>query len=160
MSTLDKFKVSSEDKSIPKYKKATIYFALIRLHHKIRTACFCMTKVDRREYGEPLKKAVADCIKDFVVAYDFEAERPRYYMKLVADLHYLTVIVDEIDAYKVLRVPAKDVMDIVSGTRTEGWTNKPEKVILQIYEEIGKIDEGISKWRSTAMRSCSSSNSD
>lgn len=154
MSALDKFEYDKNDKSIPKYRKATIYYGLIRLHHKIRSMCFCMSKTDRIEYGRDLKKSIAECIKDFVIAFDFESERPLYYMKLVADFHYLTTLVDEIDTYRILRIPHTDIRN---GTNTKDLIKKPEKLILQVYEEIGKIDEDISKWRNSAMRICSSS---
>lgn len=112
-----------------------------------------MTKVDRQIYGNQALQLATQCVIDFCIAYDFYEERPRYYMKLVGDFHALWSVVDEIDKFHLLKTPKGDLTTGKDGTLTSDLVRRSDKLLLQIFEEIGKIDEDISKWRSVALRS-------
>ena len=137
---------AKENFTVPKYQLATIYKGIQRLSRLIRKYYFYMTQADRIVYYDDLKLAIHECKRDFCIAFDFQDERPHWYMKLVGDFHCLMSLVDEIRDEGVLRNPSP------KGTNTE-LPKTSEKLILRTYEEIGKIDEDISKWRTTALSS-------
>lgn len=137
---------------VPKYQLATIYKGLIRLTRMTRKLYFYMTQADRIVYYDEVKKLLHECKRDFCIAFDFQDERPHWYMLLVGDFHTLTSLIDEIRDENVLKNPLTKVKDKDKDTLTKIPKTK-EKLLLRIYEEIGKIDEDICKWRATAINS-------
>lgn len=134
--------------TVPKYQLASIYQGLHRLMHQVRKSQFFMTKTDRRIYGDRAQELALQCIKDFCIAFDFQDERPHYYMMLVGDVHALMSLVDEIRDGNILKCVSRDLRD----TRTQ-LPKSNENMYLQLYDEIGKIDSDIGKWRAVALRS-------
>ena len=100
-----KLNINVKDKSLPKYKLAGIYQGLVRLRHETRKMTFCMSKTDRRMYGDEAMRLMRECIENFVIAYDFAEERPMHYVKLCGVFHVFQTLIDEIDMYHVLRIP-------------------------------------------------------
>lgn len=140
---------AKENFSVPKYQLASIYKGLVRLCGILTKYYFYMSQADRIVYYNPMMLQVSECLKDYCIAFDFQDERPSWYKKLVGDFHTLTCFVDRIKNERVLRNPTKNVED---GTSVE-LPKTTEKLLLRTYEEIGKIDEDISKWRPTALGS-------
>lgn len=132
--------------SVPKCQMATIYKGLKRLMRHIHKLPFEMTKENKRIYGDRIIERVLDCIEDFVIAYDFQDERPHYYMKLSADIHIVMSLMDEIVDDHIL-IPKKHEV----GSDGKSIPNKQDKLVIQIYEEIGKIDTDMGKWRVSAI---------
>ena len=92
-----------------------------------------------------------DCLGEFIIAYDFQDERPQHYLKLVAAFHKLTCLIDEINDEDLVRKgKSNDETGIATGTQAA--LPRADKLMLLIYNEIGKIDSDISKWRQVAMR--------
>lgn len=140
---------AKENFAVPKYQLASIYKGLQRLCDMLTKYYFFMTQADRIVYYNPLALCCNECIKDFCIAFDFQDERPHWYMKLVGDFHTLTSLVDRINRNGVLRTPTKKLKDETSVELPK----TTEKLLLRTYEEIGKIDEDISKWRQVALSS-------
>lgn len=136
------------DYSVPKYQMASIYKGLKRLAKRVHKLQFEMTKENKRIYGDRISDRVLDCIEDFVIAYDFQDERPHYYMKLTADIHIVMSLMDEIIDEHILIPKAH-----VTGSDGRAVPNKQDKLVIQIYEEIGKIDTDMGKWRVSAISS-------
>ena len=134
--------------SVPKYQLATIYRGLKRLSKHIHKLPFYMTQENKRNYGDTLIQNMLQCFKDYIIAFDFQDVRPHHYKQLVGDIHVITTLMDEVLDEHVL-IPQKHAVD------KDGKTvyNKQDKLVIQIYDEIGKIDTDISKWRTSAIGS-------
>jgi len=137
--------------SVPKYQLASIYKGLKRLSRHIHKLPFHMTQENKRNYGDRIVSRMLDCFDNYIIAFDFQDERPHYYMKLVGSIHVIMTLMDEIVDEHIL-IPQKHVTD-KDGKQIP---NKQDKLVIQIYEEIGKIDTDISKWRTSAISSKSS----
>lgn len=137
--------------TVPKYQLASIYKGLKRLSKHIHKLPFHMTQENKRNYGDRLISRMLDCFEDFVIAFDFQDERPHYYMKLTGAIHVVMTLMDEILEEHIL-IPQRHEMD----KNGKQIPNKQDKLIIQIYEEIGKIDTDISKWRTSAISGKSS----
>ncbi len=138
------------DYSVPKYQMASIYKGLKRLAKLIHKLPFSMTAENKRIYGDRIINRVLDCIENFVIAYDFQDERPHYYMKLTGNIHVVMSLMDEIVDEHIL-IPQAHKVD------SEGHEvpNSQDKLVIRIYDEIGKIDTDMGKWRPSAI--CSKS---
>lgn len=138
--------------SVPKYKLASIYQGLRRLAKLVRKLTFYLSKTDRRIYGDRAIEASMDCLGEFILAYDFQDERPQHYMKMVATFHKLQCLIDEINEENLVRrqFACKEDRDPKIGTYAQ--VPRADRLMLMIYNEIGKIDSDISKWRQVAMR--------
>ncbi len=132
--------------SVPRYQLATIYQGLKRLSYLVHRLMFFMTKDNKRIYGETLAKSVLDALHAFIIAFDFQEKRPDHYMELVGKIHEIMCDMDMIIANKALMQMGhkkdKDGKEI---------PNKEDKLIIQIYEEIGKIDMDTRKWKPVAL---------
>lgn len=140
--------------SVPKYKLASIYQGLRRLAKLVHKLTFYLSKTDRRIYGDRAIEACMDCLGEFILAYDFQDERPQHYMKLIAVFHKLQCMIDEINEENLVRkqFAYKDERDPKKGTFAQ--VPRADKLMLMIYNEIGKIDSDISKWRQVARWPC------
>ena len=137
--------------TLPKYKLATIYQGLRRLVKLVRKMTFYLTITDRRIYGDRAILLASECLGEFIIAFDFQDERPQHYLKLVAKFHQLQCILEEInDANLIRKKPTvKKEDDPFTGTQTQ--LMRADKLVLAIFNEIGKIDDDISRWRRVAM---------
>lgn len=145
--------MNKQQYALPKYKLATIYQGLIRLNHLIRKMTFCLSKTDRRIYGDRAIEYAMNCLGEFIVAFDFNEERPQHYMRLVAEFHKLQCCIDIINNENIIRkgIPVKMDIDANYGTRTK--LMRADRLMLAIFNEIGKIDNDIMRWRHTAIPS-------
>lgn len=137
--------------SIPKYKLATIYKELNPLIEKTKKLQFFMTRKDAQIYQFNAEKLILQALMDFIIAFDFQDERPHYYMKLEGELHAFSCIIDMIDGQNLIRTTNR-MIDITNIQIPKNG----EKLMMDIYEHIGKIDEDMTKWRAVAMRDRSS----
>lgn len=130
-------------------EQASIYVRLCRLRHKLKKMQFCMAKKDRIVYGTPALEYCNECLRDFVLAYEFADERPRYYRKLAADFAVLRIEIEGINHEGVLRSPKSKEQQETSVLLPTGT----DRMYLDLFQVIGEIDEDISKWRQSALRS-------
>ena len=124
-----------------KVDKAGIYVDAYQLRKLLKRAQYVMTKTDRVIYGTPVLKEVGDVLADFVIAYDFPEERQKYLHKLYADFEVLKLDLRIIAEDNVLKCP--DPLN--AGMKPEGFK-------IQIFELVARIDEGITKWKSSLDR--------
>lgn len=118
--------------------KASIYIDCYQLRKLLHQAQFYMTKADRIVYGTPALERCGKVLSHFVMAYDFADERDRYIREFVADFEVLKIdlrIMTEINAIKEPRV--------------DGLNAKGKALSLEMLEIIGRIDEGMRKWRNS-----------
>ena len=134
------------DYTVPKYQLASIYKGLKRLSRLIHKLPFYMTKENKRNYGDTLIQNMLQCFKDYIIAFDFQDVRPHHYKQLVGDIHVMMTLMDEVVDEHIL-VPQKHTLD----NNGKMVYNKQDKLVIQIYDEIGKIDTDISKWRASAI---------
>lgn len=110
---------------------------------------YFLMKKDRIVYGTPALEYCNECLRDFVLAYEFQDERAYYYRKLIADFSVLKVELEGINHEGLLRCPkAKELTE----TNAE-FPSATDKMYLGIFQIVGEIDEDISKWRQSALRS-------
>jgi len=138
--------------SVPKYKLASIYQGLRRLAKLVRKLTFYLTITDRRIYGDCAIRLSLECLGEFIVAYDFQDERPHHYQALVAKFHQLQCVIDEINDENLVRRKPVEKGELDARKGTKALLMRPDSLMLSIYEEIGKIDNDISKWRQTVLR--------
>ena len=119
-----------------KYSKAGIYVDGYELLKLLKRAQYTMTKTDRVIYGTPVLKANTDFLAAFVMAYDFEEERWYYIKKMCSTFEVLKMQLRIISEENILKV-----------TTHENANMKPDSLKLQIFTLVGRIDEGITKWR-------------
>lgn len=115
--------------------KAGIYVDATLLRKVLYQALYDMTKMDRMIYGERVMVELGEFISAFAMAYDFPEERDYYIRKMCAVFSVLLVdlrIMAELNVYKGAKNSSGDV--IVKG---------------EIFELVGRIDIGISKWRNS-----------
>lgn len=136
--------------AVPKYKLASIYQGLRRLAKLVRKLTFFLTKTDRRIYGDRLIESVLDCLGEFIIAYDFQDERPQHYLKLVAKFHIVQCLMDEINDENLVRKKDCDESEVTPNTGTQAQLSRPDKLVLMIFNEIGKIDNDIANWKRSA----------
>ena len=70
---------SRVDYTVPKYQLASIYQGLKRLSKLIHKLPFHMTHENKRNYGDRIIGKMLDCFENFIIAFDFQDERPHYY---------------------------------------------------------------------------------
>ena len=128
---------------------ASIYIRLCRLRHRLKKMQYFLMKKDRIVYGTPALEYCNECLRDFALAYEFQDERAYYYRKLIADFAVLKVELEGINHEGILRCPkAKELTE----TNAE-LPSATDKMYLGIFQIVGEIDEDISKWRQSALRS-------
>lgn len=132
-----------------KIDKASIYVRLCRLRHRLKKMQFFMAKKDRIVYGTPSLEYCNECLRDFVLAYEFQDERAFYYRKLIADFAVLKIELEGINHEGILRCPknkecSETIVDLPPDT---------DRMYLAMFQIVGEIDEDISKWRQSALRS-------
>lgn len=133
--------------TMAKIQMSSIYVQLCRLRHHLKKMQFMMTKADRLVYGKPAIECCNEVLRDFVLAYEFQDERTYYYKKLVADFAVLRIELEDINHEGILRSMRKEEL-----TSAQQMPKSTDKMYLRIFEIVGMIDEGIAKWRSTALR--------
>ena len=121
-----------------KIDKTGIYIDAYNLRKLLKRAQFTMTKADRVVYGTPLLQACAAFLADFVMAYDFPDERSHYIRKMCADFEVL-----KID----LRIIVED--NVIKQTDKENAQMSPDAYKVRIFELVGRMDDGITKWRNS-----------
>lgn len=129
-----------------KIQQANIYINLCRLRHNLKKMQFMMTKANQQIYGRPAIEYCNNVITDFVLAYEFQEERTYYYKKLIADFAVLRIELEGINHEQILRGKKNEDSGDCEMPKTT------DKMYLRIFEIAGQIDEGITKWRSTALR--------
>lgn len=115
--------------------KAGIYVDAHKLRRVLYQALFDMDKRDRVVFGERAMTELGEFIAAFAMAYDFPEERNYYIRKMCAVFSVLLIdlrIMAELNVYRGAKNSSGDV--IVKG---------------EIFELVGRIDLGISKWRSS-----------
>lgn len=115
--------------------KAGIYVDATLLRKVLYQALYDMTKMDRMIYGERAMVELGEFISAFAMAYDFPEERDYYIRKMCAVFSVLLVdlrIMAELNVYKGAKNSSGDVI-----------------VKREIFELVGRIDIGISKWRNS-----------
>ena len=101
---------------------------------------YFLMKKDRLVYGTPAMEYCNDCLRDFVLAYEFQDERAYYYRKLLADFAVLKVELEGINHEGVLRCPkAKELTETNAELRRRyaelGCTLHPHKFSCQHYSK-------------------------
>ena len=123
-----------------KVEKAGIYVDAYELRKVLKSAQFLMTKAERIVYGTPVLSECAQFMSDFVMAYEFEEERTYYFKKMSASFEVMK---------SDLRIIAE--CHVLKGTSSDHAEMKADTMIVRIFELVGRIDDGISKWKRSAL---------
>lgn len=115
--------------------KASIFVDAQNLRRLFYEALKDMSKGDRVMFGERTMCEIGDFIASFVMAYDFPDERNYYIRKMVAQF---AVVRLDLEAMAELNI-------------YKGKLNKYGDPVVkgEIFECVGRIDMGISKWRNS-----------
>lgn len=133
--------------------KTGIYIDCKKLRRVLQRAQICMTKADRIIYGTPVLKLCGDILSDFIVAYDFEDERPYYIKKFLAEFYVLKVDIETINECGIIK-ETKDSSGEQLYTK-EGkklvvmGEESPKNLRREMTELIARIDIGMYRWRSS-----------
>lgn len=100
-----------------------------------------MTKVDKIRYNNRAIDQILDVIKEFTLAYDFEEDREIHLKRMCANVAVFLLTMRKIGERNVIRV--KNPLD----------TSSPDSIKLQLIEHIGKLDEGVTRWKNSIIKS-------
>ena len=121
-----------------KISKTGIYVDGYELRKVLKRAQFAMTKADRIIYGTPILQECGEFLAAFVMAYDFPEERAYYIKKMCS-------------AFEVMKMDLRIIVEdniLKCGSQNDvGMSTDALKI--HIFELIGKIDDGVGKWRSS-----------
>ena len=131
--------------------ESSIYISLKRLRRLLYSAQFGMTKGNRIVYGSPIMENIGKAISSYVLAFTVMEKKLEYIEEAIGwfavvrtDLEFC---MDEniIHFQKRNVVPQKDENgnEVPIDPRDEVSSRK-----VEIFELIGKIDEGMCMWRS------------
>ena len=124
-----------------KTDKASIYIDAYELHKLLKKAQFMMTKADRIIYGTPVLQQNEKFLSTFVMAYDFPSKRKEYIEEMCACFEVLKIN---------LRIIAED--NVIKSTNADNVNIKPDTIKIQIFQLIGRLDEGVTKWRNSVFK--------
>ena len=100
-----------------------------------------MTKVDRVRYCNRAIGQILDIISEFTLAYDFDDDREYHLKKMCAHvamfLRTMRIIADS----NVIHIKSK--YDVET----------PDQIKLALMNHIAKLDEGVTKWRKSFIKS-------
>ena len=100
-----------------------------------------MTKVDKIRYNNRAVDQILDVIKEFVLAYDFEDDREIHLKRMCANV---TVFI------RTMRlINDRNIIHVFNPLETE----KPDSVKMKIMEHLGKLDEGVTRWKNSIIKS-------
>ena len=128
-----------------KITQQSIYIKLCRLRHLIKKMQYMMSKADRVIYGTELNVEINDCIKDFVLAYEYREQRDHFIQQMIADFAVLKVALEGINHEGLLREPNVKTHQ-ASPSELPAST---DKMYLRVFEAIGSVDTDITKWRNS-----------
>lgn len=100
-----------------------------------------MTKVDKIRYNNRAIDQILDVIKEFTLAYDFEEDREIHLKRMCANVAVFLLTMRKIGELNVIRI--KNPLD----------TATPDSIKLQLIEHIGKLDEGVTRWKNSIIKS-------
>lgn len=100
-----------------------------------------MTKVDKIRYNNRAIDQILDIIKEFTLAYDFEEDREIHLKRMCANVAVFLLTMRKIGERNVIRI--KNPLD----------TATPDSIKLQLIEHIGKLDEGVTRWKNSIIKS-------
>ena len=100
-----------------------------------------MTKVDRIRYGNRAIEQILDVIKEFVLAYDFEDDREIHLKRMCANVAVFIRTMRIVNDRNIIRV--FNPLEI----------EKPDSVKMKIMEHLGKLDEGVTRWKNSIIKS-------
>lgn len=111
------------------------------LYGLLLTAETMMTKVDKIRYNNRAVDQILDVIKEFVLAYDFEDDREIHLKRMRANV---TVFI------RTMRlINDRNIIHVFNPLETE----KPDSVKMKIMEHLGKLDEGVTRWKNSIIKS-------
>lgn len=119
-----------------KTDKSGIYIDLYTLIKHLKEIQYFIGKAERIIYGTPCITSVEKAMADFVMAYNFPDERDFYIRKLCADV-------------EVMKAETRILVECASINCKVGEDGVKTPVVM-IYEYIGRIDEGVTKYRASA----------
>ena len=127
-----------------KQDKAGVYIDAKKLRRCLHAAQFCMTKADRIIYSTPALIACGEIIGYFQLAYDIPEYREYYIHMFIKAFAVLRSDIEEMFEMGIIR-PSSTTAIVMNDHEKESVNGR--QLLLRIIELLGKIDEGINKWR-------------
>lgn len=122
-----------------KTDKTSIYIDLQRLLKALHHASFDIPAKDRIVYLDDAIREAKQVLASFAMAYNFPEERMYYIRAMVAQFEVLKVSLREMAEEHIFRGKRSDKTGYLL-------------VEMEVFECLGKIEEGIGKWRNSLIR--------
>lgn len=124
--------------------KLDIYVDFKELHKHLYRAQFTMTKGDRVVMGNRMLALCEDCVSELCLANDLKEERMEHLQRCIA-------------LFTALRLNLQTCVDLrlfksEKATVGEDRDEKLGPLVVNMFERVANIDEGLGRWRSATAR--------